>query len=99
MSTSDAPFSRDGSHPPMGSFLYDKRQAKVGKVVEVGYRVTLRPEGGGREWEPEWENLRNATQADVLASRVRGVNRRAGAHRAVTHPEIRALGSARDPDT
>ena len=91
------PFAKDGMHPEIDSVVYDKRRRQVGTVVAVGFRVLLHPQGGGREWEPEWSDLRHASEADDLGSRTRAVNRATGSLRAAVHPEIRSLRSTRDP--
>ncbi|KKD07722.1 hypothetical protein TN53_11845 [Streptomyces sp. WM6386] len=55
----------------MHALLWDKRRRVVGTVETIGYRITLRPEGGGREWDPEWADVRPATEAHRRASRMR----------------------------
>ncbi|MET9786058.1 hypothetical protein [Streptomyces canus] len=64
-----------GERPPVGSYVVDERDGRVGEVMaHLGGRVQLRPLGGGREWDCEPGSTRPAPQGDVLRARVRKVN-------------------------
>ncbi|MDH6435353.1 hypothetical protein M2158_003830 [Streptomyces sp. SAI-144] len=64
-----------GERPPVGSYVVDERDGRVGEVMgHLGGKVQLRPLGGGREWDCEPGATRPAPQSDVLRARVRKVN-------------------------
>jgi hypothetical protein len=64
-----------GERPPVGSYVVDERNGRVGEVMgHLGGKVQLRPLGGGREWDCEPGATRPAPQGDVLRARVRKVN-------------------------
>ncbi|MFF0085692.1 hypothetical protein ACFYR1_39205 [Streptomyces canus] len=70
-----------GERPPVGSYVVDERDGRVGEVMaHLGGRVQLRPLGGGREWECEPGAAKPAPQSDVLRARVRQVNNEGRMH-------------------
>jgi uncharacterized MAPEG superfamily protein len=63
--------------PPIGSYVVDTRTGKVGIVMgHEGPYVQLRPYGGGREWDVDPRNVRNATQAERLRAATAYANAR-----------------------
>lgn len=63
--------------PPIGSYVVDTRIGKVGIVMgHEGPYVQLRPYGGGREWDADPRNVRNATPAERLRAATAYANAR-----------------------
>ncbi|WST70323.1 hypothetical protein OG268_24435 [Streptomyces uncialis] len=68
--------------PPLavGALAYDTRTGVVGMVMDTGAvvdgRYSLRPPGGGVEWNAERADLRPATVVDQLRPALAEVNAR-----------------------
>ncbi|MDO0916795.1 hypothetical protein QQM39_40100 [Streptomyces sp. DT2A-34] len=59
--------------PAVGTVLVDKARSAIGEFRgTVGGRYSLRPRGGGREWDvdPKW--VREATEEDLKADWLTG---------------------------
>ncbi|MFF7335090.1 hypothetical protein ACIQU5_26195 [Streptomyces sp. NPDC090306] len=62
-----------------GAVVYDTRAHRVGEYRDrTGPYAMLRPLGGGREWEADPALIREATQEERLAARLRAANDRSG---------------------
>ncbi|MER7841306.1 hypothetical protein ABTY98_36855 [Streptomyces sp. NPDC096040] len=60
-----------------GTVVYDTRMNKVGEYQgKAGPYASLRPLGGGREWEARPESIRPATAEERLSAEVRAANHR-----------------------
>lgn len=69
----------DADSPETGSVVCDRRDGRVGVVMDrLGHRIALRPEGGGREWFVLPEDVTPITAADTLREEVQRVNERQG---------------------
>ncbi|MFL4905162.1 hypothetical protein ACJ6WF_18720 [Streptomyces sp. MMS24-I2-30] len=67
-----------GGRPPVGGYVVDVRNGRLGEVMDhVGGCVQLRPVGGGREWDCPPECVEVAAPGEVLRERVRRLNREA----------------------
>ncbi len=68
------------NHPvnlPVGSYVVDTRNGRVGRVMGYeGPYVQLRPYGGGREWDCAPEAIRAATTAERLRAATAYANAR-----------------------
>ncbi|MEU0369522.1 hypothetical protein ABZ070_04525 [Streptomyces sp. NPDC006283] len=63
--------------PPIGSYVVDTRTGRVGRLMgEAGPRLSLRPVGGGREWECAPDAVRPATIAEQISATTAYVNAR-----------------------
>lgn len=64
-------------HLPVGSYVVDTRNGRVGRVMgHEGPYVQLRPYGGGREWDCTPEAARTATSAERLRAATAYANAR-----------------------
>ncbi|MER5547986.1 hypothetical protein ACWDBD_05265 [Streptomyces sp. NPDC001118] len=71
-----------------GSLLYDPATSQVGEYRDKsGPYATLRPVGGGREWQADPASLRPATPRERLSAEVRATNQ-----------HTRAAGASVPPD-
>ncbi|GAA2433182.1 MULTISPECIES: hypothetical protein [Streptomyces] len=62
---------------PVGSYVVDVRNGRVGRVMgHVGPYLQLRPIGGGREWDCPPEGVRAATDAERISAATSYVNAR-----------------------
>ncbi|MFC8915698.1 hypothetical protein ACGF5F_10955 [Streptomyces sp. NPDC047821] len=62
---------------PVGSYVVDVRNGRVGRVMgHVGPYLQLRPIGGGREWDCPPEGVRRATDAERISAATSYVNAR-----------------------
>ncbi|MEU6374583.1 hypothetical protein [Streptomyces sp. NPDC046909] len=67
-----------GERPPLGSYVVDGRDRRIGEVMgHLGGRVQLRPVGGGKEWDCPPESTELVGQQEVLREQVRARNRQA----------------------
>ncbi|MGW0772163.1 hypothetical protein ACWD01_00590 [Streptomyces sp. NPDC002835] len=63
--------------PPIGSYVVDTRNGRVGRLMgESGPFLSLRPVGGGREWECAPDSVRPATAAERISATTAYVNAR-----------------------
>ncbi|UYQ62036.1 hypothetical protein [Streptomyces peucetius] len=63
--------------PPIGSYVVDTRTGRVGRLMgEAGPFLSLRPVGGGREWECAPDSVRPATAAERISATTAYVNAR-----------------------
>lgn len=54
---------------PVGSYVVDVRNGRVGRVMgHVGPYLQLRPVGGGREWDCPPDGVRRATDAERISA-------------------------------
>lgn len=61
-----------GSRPEVGDIVFDTSRRRLGRVMAFGRTVvSLRPVGGGREWDSLLERLRPATAAELLSAQAR----------------------------
>ncbi|GGT17856.1 MULTISPECIES: hypothetical protein [Streptomyces] len=62
---------------PIGTYLVDTRTGRVGRFMgEAGPWLSLRPVGGGREWECSPDHVRPATAAERISATTAYVNAR-----------------------
>ncbi len=65
------------SEPQVGDLVWDAAANKLGKLMARSpSAVWLRPAGGGREWTARTQDVRPATAAEELRSRVAEANAR-----------------------
>lgn len=63
--------------PPIGSYVVDTRTGRVGRLMgEAGPFLSLRPVGGGLEWECAPDRVRPATAAERISATTAYVNAR-----------------------
>lgn len=63
--------------PPVGTYVVDMSTGRVGRLMgEAGPSLSLRPVGGGREWECAPESVRPATAAERISATTAYVNAR-----------------------
>ncbi|WP_328400785.1 hypothetical protein OHS70_25250 [Streptomyces sp. NBC_00390] len=63
--------------PPVGSYVVDTRTGRVGRLMgEAGPRLSLRPVGGGLEWECAPDTVRPATDVERISATTAYVNAR-----------------------
>ncbi|MET9930591.1 MULTISPECIES: hypothetical protein [unclassified Streptomyces] len=77
--------------PERGALVYDQVARVVGEFRgRAGPYATLRPVGGGREWQADPAGLRPATPAERLSAGVRAADdrTRAGAEAAAPVPDL-----------
>ncbi|MDF3140374.1 MULTISPECIES: hypothetical protein [unclassified Streptomyces] len=69
---------RDSDPAPAenGALVVDTKTNKIGYAMgNEGPHVQLRPPGGGREWDAAPNEVRHATDTEVLRARVTELNR------------------------
>ncbi|MEU1159943.1 hypothetical protein ABZ372_03605 [Streptomyces sp. NPDC005921] len=67
---------RGGERPPLGTYVTDVRDGRVGEVRgHVGGQVQVRPLAGGREWDCPVGSLELTPPEEVLRAQVRRANR------------------------